>query len=258
MPNVQTEGAQIFYTVDGADDAPAIVLSNSLGATSAMWEPQIAALSERFRVVRYDRRGHGQSESASGDYSIELLAREALAVMDAVGVERAHWCGLSIGGMTGLWLAAHHSDRIDRLVVASASTFLAPPELWNGRIKTAQNRGIEPLADPTMGMWFTKQFRASSSDAVKAVRDGFAQTTVDGFCGCCAAMRDMDLRETIRDIAAPTLVVVGAEDTGTPPADSALIVARVPDARGIILKASHILNVEQPNAFNRAVLDFLA
>jgi 3-oxoadipate enol-lactonase len=177
--------------------------------------------------------------------------------MDAAGIETAHWVGLSIGGMIGLRIASTAPDRIGRLVVASAGVYMAPPELWNGRIKTAQNRGIEPLAQPTMGMWFTNEFIAANPQAVDAVRTQFVQTTLDGFTGCSAAMRDMDQRETIRAVTAPTLVIVGSNDQNTSPNEAALIVGRVPTARGIILKGSHIINVEQAEAFTAAVLDFL-
>lgn len=257
MPHAQSGDVRIFYTVDGPEDAPALVFSNSLGATHRMWDGQIAALKDRFRIIRYDRRGHGQSDNAGGDYTIEMLGREGLAVMDAAGVAKAHWCGLSIGGMAGLWIAANAPERIECLVAASAATHLPTPEVWNGRIRTAANRGIEPLADPTMGMWFTKAFLKSDPEAVAKIRAGFVETTVEGFSGCCAAMRDMDLREMVREIAAPTLVIAGSDDAGTTPADQAVIVSRVPDARGVILKASHIVNVEQAAAFNAALSDFL-
>jgi 3-oxoadipate enol-lactonase len=258
MPFADNKGVRLFYTVEGREDGPALVLSNSMGTTHEMWQPQIAALAERFRVVRYDRRGHGQSDSPPAPYTIEELAADSLAVMDAAGVQRAHWLGLSMGGMIGMWIAANHSNRIEKLVVASAATFMGPPELWDGRIKTAQARGMEVLAAPTMQRWFTAGFLKDGSEAVAEIRREFLQTTVDGFAGSCAAMRDMDQREAVRGIAAPALVISGAEDSGTTPAEAAFIVSRIPDARGIILKASHIANVEQPEAFTRAVLDFLA
>src|SRR5690606_31183056 len=158
---------------------------------------------------------------------------------------------------TGLWLAAHHPDRIAKLAVSSAATFMPPPELWNGRIKTAQDKGIEILAAPTMQRWFTAGFLKGSQDRVAPIREQFLQTTVDGFCGCAAAMRDMDLRESVKEIKAPVLVIAGADDQGTTPAEAGIIVNRVPDARGVILKGSHIVNVEAPEAFTREVLEFL-
>ena len=162
-----------------------------------------------------------------------------------------------MGGMTGLWLAANHPDRIEKLVVASCATFMPPPELWNGRIKTAQDKGIEVLAAPTMQRWFTADFIRNSQDKVAAIREQFLQTTVEGFSGCAAAMRDMDQRDTIKTITAPTLVIVGADDQGTTPAEAGVIVNRVQNARGVILKGSHIVNVENAEAFNREVMEFL-
>ena len=257
MAFADSQGVRLFYTVEGPADAPALVLSNSMGTTHEMWQPQMAALAERFRVVRYDRRGHGQSDSPPAPYTIDELAADSLAVMDAAGVETAHWVGLSIGGMIGLRIASTAPERITRLVVASAGVFMGPPEVWNGRIKTAQNRGIAPLAQPTMGLWFTKDFLTANPAAVDAVRGQFVQTTLDGFIGCSSAMRDMDQRETIRSVAAATLVIVGSNDQNTSPNEAAVIVGRVPDAHGIILRGSHIINVEQAEAFTAAVLDFL-
>jgi 3-oxoadipate enol-lactonase len=258
MAFAERDGTRLFYTVDGAENAPVLMLCNSLGTTHAMWEPQLAAFAADFRVVRYDRRGHGQSDSPAGPYSLEDLGRDALAVMEAAGVTQVNWCGLSMGGMTGLWLAANAPDRIGKLVVASAATFMPPPELWNGRIKTAQDKGIEILAAPTMQRWFTADFIRNSQDKVAFIREQFLQTTVEGFSGCAAAMRDMDQRETIKTIAVPTLVIVGSDDQGTTAADAGFIVNRVPDARGVILKGSHIINVEHAEAFTKAVLEFLA
>lgn len=258
MAFAERDGTRLFYTLDGPDSAPVLMLSNSLGTTHLMWEPQLAAFSAKFRVLRYDRRGHGQSSSPPAPYSIEDLGKDALAIMDAAGASKVHSCGLSMGGMTGLWLASHHPDRIEKLVVCSASTFMPPPELWNGRIKTAQDKGIEVLAAPTMQRWFTAGFIKSQQDKVAFIRGQFLETTVEGFAGCAAAMRDMDQRETVKTITAPTLVIVGADDQGTTPAEAGIIVNRVPNARGVILKGSHIINVEAPEAFTQEVMEFLA
>jgi len=257
MPFADASGCKLFYRVDGHDDAPALVLSNSLGTTHEMWEPQMAALTERFRVVRYDRRGHGQSEATDAPYTIEGLAQDSLAVMDAAGVDKAHWCGLSIGGMIGLSLATTNPERIGKLAVASAATHMPPPEIWDGRIRTARARGLDILAQPTMQMWFTPAFRNENPDAVERIKEGFRSMNLEGFAGCSTAMRDMDQRESIRGITAPTLVIVGSDDSGTTPGDAALVVSRVADARGIILKGSHIINVEQSEAFTAALLEFL-
>jgi 3-oxoadipate enol-lactonase len=257
MAFVERDGVKLFYTVEGKAGAPFLILSNSLGTTHKMWDAQISAFAAKFRVIRYDRRGHGQSSSPPGPYSLEDLGNDALAIMDAAGAKRVHWCGLSMGGMTGLWLAANHPDRIEKLVVSSAATFMPPPELWNGRIKTAQDKGMEVLAAPTMQRWFTADFIRSSQDKVASIREQFLETTVEGFSGCAAAMRDMDLRETVKTIKAATLVIVGADDQGTTPAEAGIIVNRVPNARGIILKGSHIINVEAPQDFTNEVLEFI-
>lgn len=258
MAFAERDGVKLFYTVDGPDNAPALMLSNSLGTTHRMWEPQLAAFSAKYRVIRYDRRGHGQSDSPPGPYSLEDLGKDALAIMDVAGAKSVNWCGLSMGGMTGLWLASHHPDRIQKLVAVSSATFMPPPELWNGRIKTAQDKGIEVLAGPTMQRWFTAGFLKGNQDKVTFIREQFLETTVEGFSGCAAAMRDMDQRESVKEIKAPTLVIVGADDQGTSPAEAGIIVNRIPNARGIILKGSHIINVEAAEAFTKEVLEFLA
>jgi 3-oxoadipate enol-lactonase len=258
MAFAERDGTKLFYTLDGPESAPVLMLSNSLGTTHLMWEPQLAAFAAKFRVLRYDRRGHGQSSSPPAPYSLEDLGLDALAIMDAAGAAKVHWCGLSMGGMTGLWLATNHPDRIEKLVVCSASTFMPPPELWNGRIKTAQDKGMEVLAAPTMQRWFTADFIKTQQDKVAFIRGQFLETTVEGFSGCAAAMRDMDQRETVKTIKAPTLVIVGSDDQGTTPAEAGIIVNRVPNARGVILKGSHIINVEAPEAFTKDVLEFLA
>lgn len=257
MAFADNNGVRLFYTVDGAADAPALLLSNSMGTTHEMWAPQMQALTARYRVIRYDRRGHGQSDSPAAPYTIDDLAADSVAVMDAAGVEKVHWMGLSIGGMIGLRIATIAPERINRLVVASAGVFMGPPEVWNGRIKTAQKRGIEPLAQPTMGFWFTKDFLTANPEAVDVIRAQFVQTTLDGFIGCSSAMRDMDQRESIRSVVAPTLVVVGSNDQNTSPNEAALIVGRLQNSHGLILRGSHIINVEQSTAFTEAVLKFL-
>ena len=257
MAFVDNGDVKLFYTVDGKEGAPFLMLCNSLGTTHNMWDAQMPAFAEKFRVIRYDRRGHGQSSSPPAPYALADLAADALAVMDAAGAKSVNWCGLSMGGMTGLWLAAHRPERIEKLIAVSSATFMPPPELWNGRIKTAQDKGIEILAAPTMQRWFTAGFLKGSQDKVAPIREQFLQTTVDGFCGCAAAMRDMDQRESVKDIKAPTLVIVGADDQGTTPAEAGVIVNCVPDARGIILKASHIVNVEAADVFTKEVLEFL-
>lgn len=258
MAFAERDGVKLFYTIDGPDNAPSLLLSNSLGTTHKLWDPQLAAFTAKYRVIRYDRRGHGRSDSRPGPCSIEDLENEALTIMDAAGAKSVNWCGLSVGGMTGLSLASRHPDRIEKLVAVSSASFMPPPELWDGRIKTAQDKGVEVLAAPTMQRWFTADFLRSNQDKVAFIREQFLQTTVDGFSGCAGAIRDMDQRESLKNIKAPTLVIVGADDQGTSPAEAGIIVNRVPNARGVILKGSHIINVEAAEAFTKEVLEFLA
>ena len=257
MPMIDVDGDAFHVRVDGPDEAPALVLANSLSSNLTMWDDQIPAFSARLRVVRFDQRGHGLSAAPEGPYSIERLGRDALGIMDRLGIKRAHWCGLSMGGMVGMWLLAHAPERLGRAVLANTAAHMGPPELWNGRIRTARRGGMAALVDPTIERWFTARFIAASPEAIARIRAMILRTPVAGYIGSCAAVRDMDQREAIRAIANPTLVVIGAHDPATTPEAGALIQRAIPGARAVTLDAAHLSNVEQPQAFTKAVLDFL-
>lgn len=251
------DGCRIAWALDGPEGAPVLMLSNSLGTTMEMWRPQLAAFAARFRILRYDTRGHGRSDAPPGGYGLDRLGRDAVELLDALGIDHVHFCGLSLGGMTGQWLGARAPDRIDRLILANTAAVMGPPSAWDTRIVTVRQQGMAALTDAILERWFTPEFRAVP-ERTSFVRDQLLATDPVGYAGCCAAIRDMDLRPLLGRIAAPTLVITGGRDPATPPADSALIVEAIPGTRQVMLDAAHLSNVEQPEPFTASVLDFLA
>ena len=205
------DGCPINYQVEGPADAPVLMLCNSLGTNLHMWDDQAAAWSKQFRVVRYDRRGHGQSGAPKGPYSMDMLGRDALAVADAAGAKTFNWCGLSMGGMVGQWMGANARDRVQKLVLSNTHYYYADKQPWNDRIKFARDNGLEKLSGPQMERWFTKGFRDGNPQAVNKVVGMFTQTQLEGFIGCCEAVRDMDFRASTPTITAPVMVIVGSK-----------------------------------------------
>lgn len=248
---------KIFFRVDGDPGAPPLVLSNSLGTDHRMWDGQMEALTQDFRVIRYDARGHGQSETPEGPYTIEDLAQDALGLMDELHVGRANFCGLSLGGMVGQWLGVNAPDRLSRLILCNTAARIGPPEAWNQRIATVEADGMKPIAEAVVARWFTPGFRKRDSQTVAAFKQLLLATDPQGYAATCAAIRDMDLRAEVGTIATPTLVVAGRDDPVTPPEDAKFLVDAIEGAWGKVLDAAHLSNVEQPAAFNDAVLKFL-
>jgi 3-oxoadipate enol-lactonase len=248
----------IAYTVTGPDDAPALVLSNSLGTTAQMWAPQLDALSRHYRVVRYDTRGHGASIAPSGEYTLEMLGRDVLAVLNALDIERAHFCGISMGGLTGQWLGVHARERIDKLIVANTAARIGSLQGWSERAALVRARGLAEVADGAAGRWFTANFIERQPEVVARLTDRLRGTPADGYAGCCDALSTADVRHEIGTIAAPMLVIAGRYDPVTTVDDARFIAERVPGARMTTLDASHLSNVEAVEAFNASMLGFLA
>ena len=248
----------ISYTTTGPEGAPVLVLSNSLGTTMEMWAPQLEALAKHYRVVRYDTRGHGGSFVPSGAYSLEMLGRDVLGVLDALKVERAHFCGISMGGLTGQWLGVHAGGRIDKLVVANTAARIGTVEGWQQRATLVRDRGMGDVAAGAAGRWFTEAFIEREPELVQRMTDGLRATSPDGYASCCEALAAADLRDAIGRVTAPTLVVAGRYDPVTTVDDARFIAERVPGARIATLDASHLSNLEAADAFTSAVLNFLA
>lgn len=251
-------GEDFHVRIDGPADAPVLVCSNSLSSNLTMWDPQVAALKDRYRIVRYDSRGHGRSTAPDRPYSIAELGRDALAILDALGIARAHWLGLSKGGMVGQWLATHHGHRLDKVILANTAARMGPPDLWNTRIGMVSQGGMAATVDATVQRWFTQEFLRSPPPVVAAVREMILTTPAHGYQACCAAIRDMDQRETIRAITNPVLVIIGAQDPATTPAAGEVIATNIPGATRVVLEAAHLSNLECPDEFTKAVAAFLA
>jgi 3-oxoadipate enol-lactonase len=223
MAEMMIDGVAFNVVVEGQDDAPAILVAHSLGADLTQWDPQMDSLARRFRVIRYDSRGHGHTEATPGPYSVEQLGRDALAVLDALGVKKTHYLGLSLGGIVGMWLLANAPERIDRAILANTSACFGHPDLWNGRIRHALSEGMDSLAGPTMDRWFTRDFHESAPGAIERIAARFRATSPEGYAATAAALRDADLREAIRSVQNRVLVIVGTQDPAATPAAGGLI-----------------------------------
>jgi 3-oxoadipate enol-lactonase len=258
MPVIQSDGCPLNVEVAGAENSPVLMLCNSLGTDLHMWDPQVDAFTKHFRLVRYDRRGHGKSGVTKAPYSMDILGRDALAVMDGLKLTKVNWCGLSMGGMVGQWLGANAPDRIDRLVLSNTACYYPIKDPWNDRIKFVTEKGLAALVGPNMERWFTKDFREREKAVIARMTEVFVKTPLEGYVGCCTAVRDMDHRELLAKIKAPTLIIAGRDDVATPLENAIYIQNRIPGAALTVLEAAHISNVEQAAAFTGEVLGFLA
>ncbi|MHB9149697.1 MAG: 3-oxoadipate enol-lactonase [Thermoleophilia bacterium] len=260
MAHITAKGIDINYELTGDPDAPVITLSHSLATDLSMWDPQTAELRARFRVLRYDTRGHGGTTVPPGPYSLEQLAEDARALLDALAIDRTHFVGISMGGMIGQTLALTHPEILESLVLCDTTASL-PPEagpIWAGRMEAARVGGMQRHVETTVGRWFTPGFISANPDTVDRVRAMIRDTPVEGYIGCAEAIKRLDLLGRLATITTPTLVVVGADDPGTPPAAARAIQERIPGAElAVIESASHLCNIEQPEAFNRTLLGFL-
>jgi 3-oxoadipate enol-lactonase len=259
MPIINADdGCPLNVTVEGQDNAPVLMLSNSLGTDLHMWDPQVKAFTEKFRVVRYDRRGHGKSGAPKGPYSMEQLGRDVLSIIDGLGIKSVNWCGLSMGGMVGQWLGANAPDRMEKLILSNTTCVYADRTPWFDRIKFVREKGLTAIVPGNMERWFTKDFRERSPDTMKWMTDMFLTTPIEGYVGCCEAIAAMDHRDLLPKIKAPTLVIAGKYDPATNVEAGEYIKSNIPGAKISILEAAHIANVEAPEAYTKTVLDFLS
>ena len=259
MKQVMTEDAQLRCEHTPRPGAPALLLLNPLGTSLEIWDDSFPALSERYEVLRFDARGHGQSTTGSStELTMEQLARDALAVLDACGIARAHLCGLSIGGMTAMQVATLWPDRVLKIALCSTSAYMPSRETWNARIDSVRREGIAPLIDGILQRWLTTPYRMAHPDQVERIRAMLLTAKPQGYAACAAAIREMDQRQSIKTITAKTLVVGGTQDPGTTPADHALIAASIPGAHLVMLEAAHLLHIERQQEFTETLLQFLA
>jgi 3-oxoadipate enol-lactonase / 4-carboxymuconolactone decarboxylase len=258
LPFVTVDNARLFYRLEGKADRPALVLSHSIGTDHGMWAPQIEDLLPHFQVLRYDTRGHGASDVPGGEYSIERLGRDVLALVDALKISKFAFCGLSLGGAIGQWLALNAADRLTGLVLANTSPQFGPRSNWESRIRTAQEKGMAGLVEMVMQRFFSAATLAKDDAYVNAVKSVLLGTNPVGYAGCCAALRDLNHTQWLSGIRVSTLVIAGDRDVSTPWEGHGEILAReIPHARVVHLAAAHLSNLEQPRSFTAVLVDFL-
>ena len=248
----------VHYVEDGPPDAPVLVFANSLGTTLRMWDPQVSALHDRFRIVRYDHRGHGDSPVPPGPYSIADIGADLLSLLDRLDVRRGDLCGLSLGGMAAMWLAAEAPQRVGRLALLSTSAALGPPAYWAERAAAVSARGMAAISESVLARWFTPPFARQEPTTIDEMRERLEKTPTLGYAACCAAIEHLDLVDRLPDIKAETLVIAGASDAATPPHHAERIAASIAGARLVVLdEAAHMLNIERVAAVNALLADFL-
>ncbi len=258
MSVLHVNGADLYYRLDGAEREDVVVFINSLGCDLHMWDAQVASLQDRFRIVRYDARGHGRSTCSQEPFTLDQLAGDALAIMDHVGISRANVCGLSLGGATALWLAAHRPDRIERAVFANTGAKIGTPEIWNARIAAVRAGDMAVVREGTLERFLSAPFRARCPDVARRIADMLQATSPQGYVGCCEALRDADLRPDIATIALPSLIIASELDVSTPPSLSQELHAAIAGSELVVIpQTAHLSSVESPDAFNDALLKFL-
>jgi 3-oxoadipate enol-lactonase len=258
VPIAELPDGNIHYRLDGNDQAPTVMLSNSLGTNLSMWDGQLPALTERYRVLRYDSRGHGRSAVTPGPYTIEQLARDALALLDALGVAQVRFCGLSMGGMVGQWLGTNAAPRLSRLVLCNTAARIGTAEIWNARIDAVNKGGMAAIVESVLTRWYTAPFIAAAPNAIDKTREMLLTTPAAGYAASCAGIRDMDQRGSASRISVPTLVISGTHDVATPAADGRFLAEHIAGAEYVELAAAHLSNIEAEAAFTSALTGFLA
>jgi 3-oxoadipate enol-lactonase len=257
MPFVQVDDVRLHYRIDGPPARPCVVLSNSLGTDLSMWDPQADLLARDFRVLRYDTRGHGQSGRGSAPVTLERLGLDVVGLLDALAIPRVHFCGISMGGMTGQWLGIHQQQRLIKLVLANTAARIGTPEAWNARAAQVRADGMDGVADGAAARWFTPAFQASAPQLVARMIARLRGQDREGYAACCTALAAADLRGAAASIAVPALVIAGADDPVTTVADGAWLVDMLPDAQLAVVPASHISNLEAAEPFGAALQRFL-
>lgn len=258
MQTIETRGELFEISLEGPDQAPVVMFSNSLGTSASMWDAQASVLRRDYRVLRYNPRGYHPESRASGEFTLDQLGQDVIGLLDALEIDKVHWCGLSMGGAIGQWLGLHAPDRIHRLLLANTAAYLGGAARWQERIDAVRRNGTAAVADGSVQRWFTEGFRQARPAEVRRLKEQLLQTSARCYVGCAAALRDMDLREQVHAIHVNTLVVGGLHDTATPFADAEFLHRTLPHAQLQALQAAHISNVEQADAFTEGLRVFFA
>jgi 3-oxoadipate enol-lactonase len=255
---IKANGIDLCYALEGPEDAPVVMLSNSLASNLAMWDAQMAALADKYRVLRYDQRGHGGTQVTPPPYNFDLLVDDAVGLIQVLGFTKVHFCGLSMGGMTGQLFGVKYPELLSSLILCDTASQMPDPSIWDERIDAARNQGMTALAPATLERWFTAPYRETETGEIARVNDMIASTPVDGFIGCCNAIAAMNFTPILKDIRTPTLVIVGADDPSTTVEHSRIIHEAIDGSELCILdQAAHLSNIEQADAFNAALRAFL-
>jgi 3-oxoadipate enol-lactonase len=257
MPFAQLTDARLRYELNGPETAPVVVFSNSLGTNHRMWDPQVEAFTRHFRVLRYDTRGHGESSVTPGPYSNKQLSKDVLGLLDALQLDRVYFCGLSMGGMTGMFLGARAAERLLKAVLCNTAAKIGTAENWNARIDTVRKNGMRSVAAAVLERWLTPGYRAAHPAETNTVLEMLEHANPEGYAACCASVRDTDERQSLGNVNVPTLIVAGKHDPSIPLADARYLAERMPSARFVELNAAHLSNLEAKDEFNEAVLRFL-
>ncbi|MBF4520385.1 3-oxoadipate enol-lactonase [Acinetobacter towneri] len=257
MPTFTSNDAQINYQTFGDAAKPALIFSNSLGTNFKMWQAQIDFFQQDFFVICYDTRGHGASSAPQGPYSIDQLGQDVVNLLDHLNIEKAAFCGISMGGLTGQWLAIHRPERFNQVVVCNTAAKIGQEQAWNDRAALVREQGLQPIASTAASRWFTEPFIQSNATVVNNLQNDLAAGSAEGYASCCEALAKADVREQLKDITVPVLVVAGQQDPVTTVADGQFMVERITNSQLFEINASHISNVELPNEFNQAVKQFI-
>ncbi|HEN9690888.1 TPA: 3-oxoadipate enol-lactonase [Acinetobacter baumannii] len=257
MPSFESADAQINYQTFGEPSSPALVFSNSLGTNYGMWQQQFNALKDQFFVICYDTRGHGSSSTPNGPYTVEQLGEDVIRLLDHLNISKAAFCGISMGGLTGQWLAIHHSNRFSHVVVANTAAKIGQEQAWLDRAKLVREQGLQPIAATAASRWFTDPFIQSHPSIVNNLCNDLSAGSAMGYANCCEALAKADVREQLKDIKISVLVIAGTQDPVTTVTDGEFMQQRIPQAKLAEINASHISNVEQPEVFNKILKDFL-
>jgi len=257
MPFADVNGARIHYELSGSEGSAVFVFSNSLGTDLSLWNLQESEMAKQFRILRYDKRGHGQSSVPTGPYSIETLGRDVVALLDFLKLQTVSFCGLSIGGQTGMWLGANAGPRLKKLILCNTSAKIGTIEWWNDRMANVRSLGMKGVAPGVIERWFTEGYRATKPPEVDAIQSVLEKVNIDGYLACCAAVRDFDFRDKLSAIRVPTLVISGTHDPAATAADGKWAAEQIPGAKYVELDAAHLSNIEKRDEFTAALRGFL-